>query len=55
VHLRSLPTPVLLKLLKAYLQTARSKTFLQVNRSLGGSATMYALRSWVFDIQSDKK
>ncbi|OKL56884.1 hypothetical protein UA08_08024 [Talaromyces atroroseus] len=54
VHLRSLPLSVLLKLLKAYLATTSSKSFLQVNRSLGGSATMYALRSWVFDIQ-DKK
>lgn len=52
VNLRSLPTSVLLKLLKAYLKTAHSKSFLQVNRSLGGSATMYSLRSWVFDIQS---
>lgn len=46
VTLQCLPVDAILGLLKAYLNTPQSKTFLQVNRSLGGSATLFALRSW---------
>lgn len=49
INLRCLPTHVLLLLLRLYLKTSDTKSFVQVNRSLGGSATMYSLRSWVVD------
>jgi hypothetical protein len=49
VTLQCLPVTALLSLLKAYLNTPNARSFLQVNRSLGGSATLFALRSWVFE------
>lgn len=49
ITLQCLPVSALLSLLKAYLNTPNARSFLQVNRSLGGSATLFALRSWVFE------
>lgn len=46
ITLQCLPVSALLGLLKAYLNTPNARSFLQVNRSLGGSATLFALRSW---------
>lgn len=46
ITLQCLPINALMSLLKAYLNTPNARSFLQVNRSLGGSATLFALRSW---------
>ncbi|QGA22055.1 hypothetical protein EYB26_009769 [Talaromyces marneffei] len=49
ITLQCLPVSALLSLLKAYLNTPNARSFLQVNRSLGGSATLFALRTWVLE------
>lgn len=49
ITLQCLPVSALLGLLRAYLSTPNARSFLQVNRSLGGSATLFALRSWVVE------
>ncbi|KAH8693983.1 hypothetical protein BGW36DRAFT_430006 [Talaromyces proteolyticus] len=51
LNFRCLPNHVMLDLLKYYLRTlpTASKSFLQVNRSLGGSATKYSLRTWILE------
>ncbi|EED12381.1 conserved hypothetical protein [Talaromyces stipitatus ATCC 10500] len=49
ITLQCLPLSAILGLLRAYFNTPNARSFLQVNRSLGGSATLFALRSWVSD------